>query len=270
MTPEQLMAALQLVMESQQSGRSLDFVLPQTSPLVPYGAYSNVTWTDWVERVKSGRINVNDIAISTKETPSMGAIPSARLYTCTGLFGLCGPDDIIGLTMADDTLISWIGFFPDTVCEKSIKGWVYFDQQGTAAGSLVGPTVYGPACETPPIAEKSTFEYYIGNFGTLRGCGAPVNVSEIGLRKCDKQPTYTIPVQGVGPIRINNDLDLETIAASQMVKHELSREIILGDQSVEGQFDGLASLVKEGWYDVRGHRITSVDSVVVDWESGGR
>jgi len=237
----------------------------KTAPTAPYGSDSDVLWTDWVKAVRTNRVNPNEVRVSTKET-SLSAPPSARLYTCTGLFGLCGPDDIIGLSMNDDPLISWIGFFPDTVCEKFIKMWSYFDVSGTAAGSI-STTVYGDACSDPPTVEYDQYEVFIGDFGTLRACGQTVNISEIGLRKCDKQPTYTLPIEGVGPVRINNDLDLETIAAAQTVKHEMSREVITGDKDTTGQFDGLTNLVKTGYYDIKGNRRYSFDSVVVDWEN---
>jgi hypothetical protein len=136
--------------------------------------------------------------------------------------------------------------------------------EGTAAGS-VSTYVYGDACDDPPTSEKGICEFYIGDFGTLRACGEAVKVSDIGLRKCDKQPTYTVPVEGVGMIRIDNDLDLETIAGAQVVKHELTREVIVGDKSVTGQFDGLDQLVKVGYTSIDGERCYAMDSVVVDW-----
>lgn len=231
----------------------------QAGAIAPFGANTQMTWTQWKNAVGNGHFT-NVRVKETSLTPN-----SNTLYGCTGLFGLCGPDEIIGLTMKDDPLVEWLGFFPDTECEKFIKAWTYVDVAGTAAGSP--GTVYGAACDDPPSSEKGVCEYYIGDYGTLRACGETVKVTDIGKRKCDKQPTYTIPFEGVGPVRIDNDLDLETITGAQTVKHELSRLIITGDKAVEGQFDGLVNLVKTGYVSITGDTCPGIDSLVVDWEN---
>lgn len=225
---------------------------------------NQLTWTAYKKMLADGSLRPH--SIRTKE--SSLTVGTSHLYGCQGLFGLCGPDEIIGLSMGDDPLVSWLGMYPDTICEKFIKGWTYVDQAGTAAGQVTG-TVYGDACDDPPQSEKGVCEYYIGDFGTLRACGEPIKVNTLGLRKCDKQPTYTIPIEGIGPVRIDNDLDLETIAAAQVVKHELTRELITGDKSVTGQFDGLTNLIKTGYVSVNGDRCYAMDSLVVDWENDG-
>lgn len=255
LSAEQLLNILQQTIEREKSGG-----LDPAGSITPYAANSALTWTQF----KQARDNGMFSNVKVKES-SLTAF-SNTLYGCTGLFGLCGPDEIIGMTMQDDPLVDWLGFFPDTVCEKFIKGWIYSDVKGTADGSPVG-NVYGEACDDPPVSEKGVCEYYIGDFGTLRACGETVKVADIGLRKCDKQPTYTIPVEGVGPVRIDNDLDLETITGAQTVKHELSREIITGDKTVGGQFDGLNQLVKTGYTSIEGNRCYAMDSVVVDWSN---
>jgi hypothetical protein len=226
---------------------------------LPYGG-SAVTLTQYLESLKSGAIK----EVRLKETSI--SVPTDTMYGCTSLFGLCGPDDIIGLSMADDPLSTWLGWFPDTVCERFIKGITYFDQSGTAAGSVNG-TVYGSSCDDPPTSEKGVIEFPQGDFGTLHGCGEGVRVTQIGERKCDKQPTYTLPIEGIGPVRIDNDLVLERIAAAEMVKHELSRELITGDSNITGQFDGLAVLVNNDYVDIRGNRAAILDSLVVDWQN---
>lgn len=234
--------------------------LDPRNAIAPYAANAQLTWTRFKEARKAGHFT-NVRVKETSLTPT-----SNTLYGCTGLFGLCGPDEVIGMTMQDDPLVEWIGFFPDTVCEKFIKGWIYTDVAGTAAGSI--PTqVYGEACDDPPTSEKGVCEFYIGDFGTLRACGEAVKVADIGLRKCDKQPTYTIPIEGIGPVRLDNDLDLETLTGAQTVKHELSREMITGDKTVGGQFDGLGQLIKTGYVSIEGNRCFAMDSLVVNWQN---
>lgn len=254
LSAETLLNVLQQAIDNEKTGGA------SRSTIVPYGQKSQMTWTKWKDALQNGHFQ----NVRVKE--SSLTVSANTLYGCTGLFGLCGPDDIIGLTMQDDPFIEWLGFFPDTICEKFIKGWIYTDVAGTAAGSI-STTVYGDECDDPPTTEKGVCEYFIGDFGTLRACGEAVKVGMIGERKCDKQPTYTIPLEGVGPIRIDNDLDLETVTGTQTVKHELSRLVVTGDKTVNGQFDGLNNLIKTGYTSINGDRCTSMDSVVVDWSN---
>lgn len=249
-------------LESYLQDQKMGSASPSAAAAMP-GSRAAVTWTGYQGMRSSGQ--VPKVNVQQKET-SLTVDLTSKLYGCGGLFGLCGPDDILGLTMVDDPLVTWLGFEPDTICEKSVKGWIYTDQAGTAAGSTSG-YVYGGACDDPPTSEKGVCEFYIGDFGTLRACGEPVEVNTLGLRKCDKQPVYTVPIEGVGPVRIDNDLDLETINSALVVKHELSRLLVTGDKNVNGQFDGLTNLVKEGYVSVQGERCYSMDSVVVDWQN---
>lgn len=255
---ETLIQILQQTVEREKTGG-----MDAQGAIRPYGANAEMTWSQF----KNARQNGYFQNVRVKESSTVvGNLGSAPLYGCSGIFGICGPDEIIGLSMQDDPLVEWLGFFPDTICEKFIKGWTYTDVAGTAAGSPVG-NVYGDACDDPPTSEKGICEFFIGDFGTLRACGEAVRVADIGLRKCDKQPTYTIPIEGIGPIRLDNDLDMETITGAQTVKHELSRLLITGDKQVAGQFDGLTNLVRTGYTSIDGKRCKELDSWVVDWEN---
>lgn len=257
-----LINVLQQTQQAQQTGG-----LPLAAGLAPHGStmtmkqYRNWLWANNVQSVSvKGKVGG---MLETIKSRSI-TLADAPMYGCSGLFSLCGPDDVIGLAMQDDPLVAWLGFFEDIYCERFVKALSYVDQAGTADGSVVG-TIYGSPCDDPPTSEKGTCEYVVGDFGTLRGCGEGVNVTMIGERKCDKQPTYTLPIEGVGMVRIDNDLDLETIAGALMVKHEMSRLLITGDANVAYQFDGLTNIVQTGYVSTQGNRCEEMDSLVVDW-----
>lgn len=189
------------------------------------------------------------------------------LYGCTGLFSMCGPDDVIGLSMTDDKLISWLNWRSSNICEQFIKCLTYMDVTGTAAGSP--SSLAGRACDTPPVSEKGTFEYFLGDKGLLRVSGLPIELTKINQLKCDKQPTYTLPVPGApNGLRIDNDLDFEALVASEALKHEISRLVIRGAKATTGQFDGLEQLVNTGYVDIKtGTLNAGIDSVVVNWSN---
>lgn len=258
---------LEATKEAQNAGGSITPNIAYGSPMggqeLTFTRYRQLVHEGKIKsvRLKSGFGGGNGWAESFKID-----LPSNTMYGCTGLFNLCGPDDIIGLTMQDDPLVLWMGFFEDRLCERFIKTLTYIDQEGTAAGQVSG-TVYGAPCDDPPSSEKGTCEIVISDFGYLRACGEGVNVGMIGERKCDKQPTYTLPIEGVGMVRIDNDLDLETLAGAQVVKHELSRLLITGDRNTAYQFDGLDQLVNTDYVSTDGNVCDALDSVVVDWEN---
>lgn len=192
---------------------------------------------------------------------------TTTLYGCTGLFSLCGPDEVIGLSMMDDKLVEWMGWRENSVCEQFIKFLTYMDMAGTAAGAAL--TTAGRACDDPNTVEKGTFEFFLGDKGLLRVSGEPIELTKIGERKCDKQPTYTLPIPGApNGVRIDNDLDFEAIVAAQALKHDLSRMVMRGNHSTVGQFDGLEQLINTGYVDVRtGSTNSGIDSLIVPWAS---
>lgn len=187
------------------------------------------------------------------------------LYGCTGLFGLCGPDEVIGLSLTDDKLVEWMGWQSSSVCEQFIKFLTYVDVTGTAAGTP-GTTAMAP-CDDPIVGEKGTFEIFLGDKGLLGAAGQPIPLTKVGERKCDKQPTYTLPFPGFpNGVRIDNDIDFEAIVAAEALKADLSRLLIDGDKDTAGQFDGLQQLVNTGYVDVKtGTTNAGIDSTIVAW-----
>lgn len=267
LTTDTLIRILQAAQDADGAGGLLNQNVAYGSP---YGG-QELTFSQYRKMVRQGQIK--NVQVKSAVGGGNGfltaykqdiTLPTATMYGCTGLFNLCGPDDIIGLSMQDDPLVLWMGFFEDRICERFIKSLTYIDQAGTAAGQVVG-TVYGAPCDDPPTSEKGTCEITISDFGYLRACGEGVNVGMIGERKCDKQPTYTLPIEGVGMVRIDNDLDLETLAGAQVVKHSLSRLLITGDKNTQYQFDGFAQLVNTDYVGTDGNVCDAMDSVVVDW-----
>lgn len=191
---------------------------------------------------------------------------TTTLYGCTGLFGLCGPDEVLGLSLTDDKLIEWMGWQSNSVCEQFIKFLTYVDVTGTAAGTPESTAMSGP-CVDPIEAEKGTFEFFLGDKGLMGAAGQPIALTKVGERKCDKQPTYTLPFPGFpNGVRIDNDIDLEAIVSAEALKADLSRKLITGDKTTAGEFDGLEQLVNTGYVDVKtGALNAGIDSTIVAW-----
>lgn len=258
MNTDVLIAALKDAEAREKSGMPAMGILDSSSNR-PWGQrqFNSVglrTWTEYKENLS--KLKETDLTAST-----------TTMYGCTGLFGLCGPDEIIGLSMADDKLIEWMGWRESTVCEQFVKLITYMDAAGTADGSP--QSLAGAACDTPPNSEKGTAEIFLGDKGLYRVCGEPIDLTKTGERKCDKQPTYTLPIPGSpNGVRVDNDLDFEAIVAAEALKHGISRHLFTGDKDTTGEFDGLAQLVNDGYVDVKtGNAVPAFDSLIVDWAS---
>jgi len=211
---------------------------------------------------------------SLMPTPMLGrktmTAKEDTFFGCTTLFGICGPDDIINLSILESKFSEWLGWRENNLCEQFIKMVNYMDVEGTAAGTAAaGDSAVSDPCSPPKSSEWGRCEILLGPKGTLSLCGEPINLLEQGERKCDKVPIYTIPTRDhPGGIRITNDLDWEAVTAMEAVKADLERLIITGSQFVPGEFDGLERLVNTGYADVHtGISCSSVDSTIVDWAS---
>lgn len=251
---ETLINALKAAEAAEKSGLPAVGLSDYQHGMRPYGTrgfndQALGTWSQYSQKLKE-----------TELTPN-----HTTLYGCTGLFSICGPDEVIGLSMNDDKLVAWMDWRSSNVCEQFVKFLTYMDAEGTAAGSP--QSLAGAPCDNPPTAEKGTFEIFLGDKGLLRVSGQPIELTKIGERKCDKQPTYTLPIPGApAGVRIDNDLDFEAIVAAQALKHEISRDVITGNKTSTGEFDGLEQLVNTGYTDVKtGLTNSGIDSQIVAW-----
>jgi len=75
--------------------------LPEDSR--PYGGNA-ITWSNYLSSLQRGKFRGKELRVQNKETTITAA--TETMYGCTGIFGLCGPDDVIGLSMYDDPLVS--------------------------------------------------------------------------------------------------------------------------------------------------------------------
>src|SRR3990167_7813534 len=79
----------------------------EKSGLPPVGILDASSHTrPWGQR----QIGGNKVKTWTKYKETELTADHNRLYDCTGLFGLCGPDEVIGLSMTDDKLVEWMGW----------------------------------------------------------------------------------------------------------------------------------------------------------------
>ena len=187
-------------------------------------------------------------------------ITSTTLYSCCGLFSVCGPDAVLSRVVTDDKLSEWLGWVENNECYQFVKTITWIGNSGTAAGSA--DSAAGEPCDDPPTVEWGACEYLIQK-GLLRKCGDPIDLTVVGEKYCDKQPLYDFMGQ-----RIDNDLEWQAIMAGIALKNDIARLAVVGSNAVAGEFDGLEQLVNTGYVDVHtAQPCEPVDSLVTDWSN---
>ncbi len=189
----------------------------------------------------------------------------ATIYGCCGLFDVCSDDALISLSMeGTNQFLDWIGWAPSDVC-KLIRNFIdYIAPSGTAASAPTDSVTADP-CSTPYTVEFCTCDWILDGFGRYRRAGPVRDITETGLRYCEKQPRYRLD----GTL-INDDEEYDMLMATEVILQDFKRDIVVGSTlNANGEFDGLERLIKDGYRCSNGQRTQLMDSIVVDWNGNG-
>lgn len=183
----------------------------------------------------------------------------ATLYGCSGLFDLCGDDDLMSLSFEGQSpFLDWIGWERTEVCRVR-KGFIT-----TVRGENCSDGWVSDPCADPNGIEYGVCEFELKDFARLRRQGPVRDATEARMRLCERQPRYRLD-----GTPITDDREYDMRLATEVVLQDLKRMIITGNSATSGQADGLQRLVKVGYTDPEGRRCTSMDSLVVDWNGNG-
>lgn len=179
----------------------------------------------------------------------------------TGLFNLCGDNDVISTLVEDDNLLRWLQWLPNNERTRFVKMLTWRGPDGSSWDVLTPTVGYLAAdCDEPNSVEWGKCETSMTK-GLYGRCGQDIAMVNIGYKYCDKEPIYRID----GSV-INNDAEWQVALASAVLKNDISQHLITGDASVTNQFNGLENLIKTGYVDVQtGEPCSQVDSIIYDW-----
>ena len=205
------------------------------------------------------------------KTPKLGGNPAtvrrdvqretlstlATIYGCCGLFDVCSDDALISLSMeGSNAFLDWIGWSPSDVC-KLVRNFIdYIAPDGTAASAPTDSVTADP-CSTPNTVEFCTCDWILDGFGRYRRAGPVRDITETGLRYCEKQPRYRLD----GTL-INDDEEYDMLMAMEVILQDLKRDLVVGSTlNANGEFDGLERLIKDGYRCSNGQRTQLMDSI---------
>lgn len=178
------------------------------------------------------------------------------IYGCSGVFDLCGDNDLISLSLqSPDPLLDYIGWEVTDICvlERNYIDRIIPDEE-IRAGWL------GDACADPNTVNWSTVMFRIEDFARLRRSTPTQDVTKNALRLCEAQPRY----RKDGSM-ITDDREYRAVMAAEVMLQDLKLMLINGDADTAGQFDGLEKLVTTGYTDFKGRRASAMDSIVINW-----
>lgn len=174
--------------------------------------------------------------------------------TIPPLFDLCGDNDLMSLSLAGvNPFLDWLGW-QGTDVYRLVREFVLFNRaaktlQGTAsAGWLADP------CADPNSVETEFCELEIEGFARLRRMGPTRDITKTGLRYCEVSPRFRID-----GTQINDDREYDLNRAVEVLIQDLAGLVVTGAATTPGQFNGLESIIKQG-YDC-----CFLDSIVIDW-----
>lgn len=190
------------------------------------------------------------------------ASPGETIYG-TGLFSLCGDNDVVSALIRDEAFLRWLPWLPNQERNRFIKILSWEGPEGSSWDVMVPTGGYLSADCTPPNSVEWGKCEIVLSKGLYGRCGQDIAAINIDYKYCDKEPIYRID----GTV-INNDAEWQLSLAANVLRDDISRHLITGNNAVAGQFDGLENLVKTGYVDARtGTPCTHVDSIVVDWNN---
>jgi hypothetical protein len=189
--------------------------------------------------------------------PTTG-VPS--IYNCCGLFDLCGDADLMSLSFEGAVpFLDWLTWQPTLVCEivRNFITWVRPER----ANGVASPGWICNPCDDPYGTQWGSCGFKLDHFGRLRRSGPVREAPRSKMILCENQPRYRLDGQ-----MIVDDLEFDMRLAMEVLMQDLKRMVITGNHATCGQFDGLVQYVKTGYVDPStGHRCTSMDSFVVNW-----
>lgn len=178
------------------------------------------------------------------------------------LFDLCGNNDLVALSLRSNNALDAIGFETSNVYRLVENFITYIAPDGTAAGSPTSGVITSP-CEPGQQIESGGVTFELEGWGRLRRSSPVRDITDLGIRYCEKTPIYDLAGS-----RIDNDYEWDVVRMMTVIMQDLNRQVIVGDNSVAGQADGLRQLVNYNYTDPRTLQPAKImDSYVLNWNN---
>lgn len=156
-------------------------------------------------------------------------------------------------------VLDWIGW-EDTLIDLTNKGFISYMAADGAAASSPTSGVQADPCASGNTVEYGTCDYVLNGFGRLRRETPPRSDDHDGLMYHEK-----IDLHRIDGTLIGDEKEYDMFVCTSVLIQDLHRQLIVGNSSNAGEFDGLENLVIDGYLDSQAQACNAMDAYVVDW-----
>lgn len=189
------------------------------------------------------------------------ATEGMQLYS-HGMFGYCGPDEVVGAYVDGHPFTDWLGWSGDRFERRPVKILTSLGPSGTQTAPTSG-VLAGKCYECQGVQwEKCEIDM---TKGLICRCGSEIAAVDIDYGYCELQPMYRVD----GAL-IRDDAEWQAALAANVLAMDLEEMLVQGNRANTNESDGLELLVKTGYTDCRTSlACEAVDSILVDWANDG-
>ena len=186
--------------------------------------------------------------------PTLSVESGASPFTgCCNFFDRCGDGDMMSLHYAGTLpLLDWMNFTVGTECVRTFEFMTYLRPEQTQQGADTPGHLADP-CATPYGVEWGYNKLTIENFGRYGRRGPTRSIMQ-PQRYCITDQRRRLDGS---PVTDEQEWDLRF--ATDVMIQDISRDVIVGNSSTDGKFDGLERWVRTGYDN------PALNSFIVDW-----
>jgi len=179
-----------------------------------------------------------------------------------GMFGYCGPDEVVGAYVNGHPFSQWIGWTGDRFERRAVKILTSLGPEGPQYTPSSG-VMTGKCAECNGVQwEKCEIDM---TKGLLCRCGSEIAAVDIDYGYCKEQPVFRVD----GTI-IKDDAEWQASLAANALSQDLETMLVQGNRANLNETDGLERVVRHGYTDCRTQSACeAVDSILVDWAFDG-
>lgn len=172
------------------------------------------------------------------------------------LLDFCDNGDLMSLSLANnyEFFLDLVGWTPVQTNEETRSFITYVAPSGTAAGTNTPGFITNP-CGPFPTGEWGKTKLSFTEFGDIGAGSEVIRASKNQQRYCDRDP-----IKRVDGEPIDNEMEWHMHVATSRLMLDLHQQVIIGDKTTPGSFDGFLQLIDYTATD------PSLHSMVFDWK----